>query len=163
MKTLFWIVLIIAILEGHWIYKTSKPENTTLMPTYSFVDLGKDRGLVSAQGSWVSTTKLAIPLSTINIDCWESLGYCWFSTAQLVDNYLSSDTDMKEIAYWGDDLIETKPTKSAAGCIEETYRLDRRARVVIFSRRTVDNTTGLCRGIGDEPITANLGEGFKRS
>lgn len=164
-KVFFWVILVIAILEGFLIYSSSKLENIIELPMYSFYDSKKD--LVTAQGAWVSTTDLAFPLSTSNIQCWKDFGYCWISTSTIFDfgtggPMLSGDLDLKEIAYWNDDFIETKPSKPLAGCVEETYRLDRRSQTVTYTRKTVDNTSEICKDIQKDPIISTLEDGFKR-
>lgn len=161
-RLLFCIVLVTAILEGFIIYRMSNPVNTFLLPPYYFGDLGKD-GLVTAKGSFLSTTDLAFPIQTTSIECWKEFGHCWFSDATLSEqNFLSTDMSLHEIEFWTDDFIQTKPTSSAAGCVEESYRLDRRSKTVTYTRKTLDNKTGLCEGIQEEPITATLGDGLKR-
>lgn len=164
LRLLFFVVLIVAIFEGVVIYYMSNPVNTFLLPSYYFGDL-KDNGidsLVTAKGSFLSTTDLAFPIQTMEIQCWKEFNHCWFSDATVNDNFLSTGLDLQEIQYWTDDFIETKPTSSAAGCVEESYRFDRRSKTVTYTRRTLDNKTGLCEGVQGEPITATLGDGLKR-
>lgn len=160
-KFLFWIVLIIAILEGGWIYLSNDLTKRINMAPYSFND--SVDGLVTASGSWISTTDLAFPLSTVNIECWREFGHCWFADATIMDNsYLSVGLNLEEISRWDNDYIETKPSKPLMGCVEESYRLDRRSKVVTYTRRTVDNTTGMCEGVSEEPIVSKLGDGLER-
>ena len=164
-KLLFGIVLIVAILEGIIIYYASNPINTFLLPSYYFSDLresGLD-GLVTAEGSFLSTTDLAFPVQTSHIECWQEFNHCWFADATLSENnFLSTGINLQEIKYWTDDFIETKPTSSAAGCVEDSYRLDRRSKTVTYTRRTLNNKTGICEGIQEEPITASMGDGLER-
>ena len=171
-KLLFWIVLIIAILEGVWIYFSHNLTNRINMAPYSFTDLKDsnppDDSLVTAEGSWISSnTDLAFPLDSVYIECWKDFGHCWIAHATLMDEkkfdpFLSVGLDLKEIAYWNDDFIETKPAKPALGCVEETYRMDRRSKTVTYTRRTIDNTSKTCEGILKDPITATLGNGWDR-
>lgn len=165
-KILFWIFFFVACVEAFYIYRSSSPSNTFLLPPYHFYDSKDDSsdGLVTASGSWISSqTDLAFPVSTLNIECWKEFGHCWVADATIMDNnYLSSGLTLKEIQYWNDDFIETKPSDPGAGCVEETYRLDRRSKTASYTRRTVDNKTGFCEGIQNEPITATLGDGLKR-
>src|SRR5215211_3577217 len=157
LKVFFIIVLITAILEGLIIFRISDPVNTFLLPPYDFYD-GDD--LVSANGSLISTTDLAFPVQTTNIECWKDFNYCFIVVASVMDNnFLFSDLDLREIQYWTDDFIETQPTSSAASCVEEFYRLDRRSKTVTYTRRTLNNKFELCKGIQKEPITAVLGDG----
>lgn len=171
-KILFWIFLIIAILEGLWIYYSSNLENTIDMGGYSFND--SIDGLVTAEGSWLSTTQLAFPLSTAHIECWRDFGHCWIADATIMnfeknsltsklfkDNFLSVGLNLKEIAVWNDDYIETKPSSPLLGCVEETYRLDRRNKVVTYTRKTI-KTTDMCEGVLKEPMVSKLGDGFDR-
>ena len=165
-KTLFWLILVVAVLEGYYIYRTSDPSNFFLLPPYSFYD-SKESGsddLVSASGSWIpSQTKLAFPVSTVNIECWREFGHCWIADATLTEkDYISSGLNLEEIQYWNDDFIETKPSSPLLGCVEEVYRLDRRSQTVSYTRRTIDNTSAMCEDIQEEPITASLGDGLKR-
>src|SRR4051812_18448773 len=105
LKLLFGIVLIVAILEGVVIYYAGNPVNTFLLPPYSFYDGGAD-GLVTAKGSFISTTDLAFPVQTSYIECWKEFNYCWVSDATLTDNnFLSTDMNIKEIKYWTNDFI----------------------------------------------------------
>lgn len=159
-KVLFYIVLVVAILEGIQIKYSSDSANIVNMPSYSFSD--SVGGLVTARGSWVSTTSLAMPLQSVQIDCWKDFNYCWISDGTLYDNFLSTGLNLHEIAYWNDDFIETAPSQSMAGCVEETYRLDRRSKTVTYTRKTVNNKTGLCQGVQDEPIISKLGSGMER-
>ena len=93
LKLLFGVVLIVAILEGVIIYHMSNPVNNFLLPPYYFGDLresGSD-GLVTAKGSFLSTTDLAFPIQTTNIECWKEFNHCWIADASLSDhNFLSS-------------------------------------------------------------------------
>lgn len=166
-KLLFWIALIITIIEGVWIYFSGNLINSVGMSPYQFIDLKDsnppDDSLVTAQGSWISTTNLAFPLSSVKIECWKDFGHCWIADGTIMDNnFLSVGLDLKEISIWNEDFIETKPSKPLLGCVEETYRLDRRSKVVTFTRRTIDNTSESCKGISDEPIVSKLGDGLER-
>lgn len=60
------------------------------------------------------------------------------------------------------EVIETVPSETGFGCVEYTYRLDRRSETVTSTRRTVDNTNEICEGIQDEPIVSKLGNGCER-
>lgn len=160
-KFLFWIVLIVAILEGGWIYLSNDLKKRINMSPYSFYD-SRD-GLITASGSWISTTNLAFPLSTVKIECWKQFGHCWIADATIMDdNHLSVGLDLKEIARWEDDYIETKPSKPLMGCVEESYRLDRRSQFVTYMRTTVNNPTELCKGVSKDPIVSKLGDGLER-
>lgn len=159
-KTLFWIVLLVAIIEGIWIYFSHNLIKRISMSPYSFND--SVDGLVTAEGSWISPIKLAFPLSSVKIECWRDFGYCWFADGTIMDNnYLSVGLDLKEIEEWTDEYIQTKPSKPLMGCVEESYRLDRRSQVVTYTRRTVD-TADICEGVSEEPIVAKLGDGYER-
>lgn len=167
-KRLLVVFFVIAVLEGVYIYMVSDLSNTVSLPMYSFydsMDNGKDV-LVTAEGSWISSqTDLAFPLSTLNIECWREYGYCWVADATVMkfgSDILSSGLELYEIQYWNDDFIETKPSIPLMGCVEEFYRLDRRSKTVSYVRRTINNTTSMCEGIQDEPVTATLGDGYKR-
>ncbi len=160
-KILFWIVLVIAILEGGWIYLSNDLTKQINMASYSFND--SIDGLVTASGSWISTTDLAFPLSTVKLECWKDFGHCWIADATIMDNdYLSVGLGLEEIARWDKDYIETKPSKPLMGCVEESYRLDRRSKVVTYTRSTVNNTTGACVGVSKEPNVSKLGDGLER-
>lgn len=160
-KPLFFIVLIIAVLEGLWIYLSSDLTKSILMPNYSLSD--SVDGLVTASGSWISTTELAYPMQTVQIECWKDFGHCWFMDGSISDDkFLSVNSDIEEIAKWTNDVIETVPSTTAGGCVEYFYRIDRRSRTVTATRRTVNNKAGLCEGIQDEPIIMHLGDGFER-
>ena len=112
-------------------------------------------GLVTATGSFLSTTNLAFPVQTTEIQCWQEFNYCWIADATLSkDNYLSTGLDLQEIQYWTDDYIQTKPSNPGGGCVEENYRLDRKSKTVTYTRRTIDNKTGLCKSVQEEPIIA---------
>lgn len=165
LKLLFGIVLILAILEGIIIYYIINPVNTYLLPSYYFGDSrenGSD-GLVTAKGSLISTSDLAFPVQTTYIQCWKEFNHCWIADATLNDNnFLSTGLDLKEIQYWTDDFIETKPASPLADCVEEVWRLDRRSKTVNYTRRTLNNKDEICEGIQEEPITASLGDGLKR-
>lgn len=159
-KFLFWVMLIIAVLEGVWIYFSSNLANRMLMAPYSFND--SVEGLVTADGSWISSTQLAFPLSSVKIECWKEFGYCWIADGTIMDNdYLSVGLELKQISEWTNDYIQTKPTSPLAGCVEESYRLDRRSKVVTYTRNTL-KTTGTCEGISKEPIISKLGDGLER-
>ena len=164
-KILFIIVLIVALLEGFYIYRLSDQVNNIILPSYYFGDLnekGSD-GLVTAKGSFISTIDFAYPVQTSYIECWKEFNYCWISDASLSkDNFLSMGMNLKEIQYWTDDFIETKPDSLLGNCVEESYRLDRRSKIVTYTSKTLNNTTEFSKGIQDEPITATLGDGFKR-
>lgn len=159
-KRLFWIILVVAILEGAWIYFSSDLTRRINMAEYTFTDSGGD--LVTATGSWISTSDIAFPLSTAEIDCWKDFGHCWMADATIMDNeFLSVGMKLHEIAEWNDDYITTKPSQPLLGCVEETYRFDRKRKVVTYTRSTVD-TSGLCEGMSKEPIVARLGDGLER-
>lgn len=174
-KLLFWLVLVIALFEGLWIFYSGNLENKISMGTYSFSD--SVDGLVTAEGSWISTTQLAFPLSTAYIECWKEFGHCWIADATIMDfeenslpspfsklfkdNFLSVGLNLKEIAVWNDDFIETKPSVPLMGCVEESYRLDRRNKVVTYTRKTI-KTTDTCEGVLKEPIVSKLGDGLER-
>lgn len=139
-KFLFWIILIIAILEGVWIYFSNNLANRIGMSPYSFND--SVDGLVTAEGSWISSIQLAFPLSSVKIECWKDFGYCWIADGTIMDNdYLSVGLDLKEISEWTNDYVQTKPSKPLMGCVEESYRLDRRSKVVTYA------TTEYLRGL----------------
>jgi hypothetical protein len=167
-RLLFWIVFTVAIIEGVWIYFSNNLVNRIDMAPYQFIDLKNsnpsDDSLVTAQGSWISTTNLAFPLSTVKIECWKDFGHCWIADGTIMteSNYLSVGLNLEEIAEWNGDYITTKPSKPFFGCVEETYRLDRRSKVVTYTRRTVDNTSESCKGVLKEPIVSKLGDGLER-
>lgn len=162
-KVWFVIAFCIALLEGWYIYRVSDLANVMTLPPYMFTDMEQD-GLVTAYGSWISSqTDLAFPVSTVYIECRKELGHCWVANATVMESsFLFPGFSLHEIQYWNDDFIETKPSDPGLGCVEETYRLDRRSETVSHTRRTIDNVTGLCEGIQEEPITATLGHGMKR-
>ena len=160
-KYLFFVVITIAILEAGWIYLSSDLTKSILLPPYSLTD--SVEGLITASGSWISTTELANPIQTIQIECWKDFGHCWIMDSSLSnEKYLSLGSSIEKIAKWTDEAIETVPSTTAAGCVEYFYRIDRRSRVVTSTRRTVDNKTGLCEGIQKEPIIMHLGNGLER-
>lgn len=160
-KKAFFVILIIALLEAGWIYLSSDLTKSILMPNFMLSD--SVGGLVTASGSWISTTELAYPMQTIEIECWKDFGHCWIMDASLSDDkYLSLNSDIEEIAKWTDDAIETVPSVTAGGCVEYFYRIDRRSGTVTATRRTVNNKSGLCEGIQDEPIIMHLGDGLDR-
>jgi hypothetical protein len=164
LKFLFLISLIVAILEAGWIYRSSDLTNVVSLPPYSFYDSKDDFfGVVGASGSWISTTKLANPIQTVEIECRKEDGYCRIMDSSLSgEKYLSVGSTVEKIARWTDDVIETVPSPTAFGCVEYFYRLDRRSEVVTSTRKTVDNETGLCKGIQEEPIVMHLGDGLER-
>lgn len=159
-KYLFFVALAFAILEAGWIYLSSDLTKNILLPPYS---LSSVEGLVTASGSWISTTDLANPIQTVQIECWKDFGHCWIIDSSLSnDKYLSLGSSIAEISKWTDDVIETAPNSTAAGCVEYFYRIDRRSKVVTSTRRTLDNKTGLCEGINKESIIMHLGDGLER-
>lgn len=160
-KYLFFVVLVFAILESGWIYLSSDLTKSILLPPYSLVD--SVEGLVIASGSWISTTDLANPIQTVQIECWKDFDHCWIMDSSLTDDkFLSLGSSIEEISKWTDDVIETVPSVTAAGCVEYFYRIDRRSRVVTSTRRTVDNKIGFCEGVQEEPIVMHLGDGLER-
>ena len=82
-KLFFWIILTVAFLEGLWVFNTVNFENKISMGAFSFND--SDDRLITAQGSWISTTQLAYPLSTAKIECWKEFGHCWIADATIMD------------------------------------------------------------------------------
>jgi hypothetical protein len=159
-KIFFWILLIIAIMEGFWIYLSTNLSNRINLPLHSFYDSGE--GLVTAEGAWVTPIKVAFPLSTVIIECWKEFGHCWIADATISDNtFLTAGLGLKEISEWNKDYIQTKPSEPLMGCVEESYRLDRKSKIVTYTRRTV-KTSDACEGISEEPIVAKLGDGYER-
>lgn len=159
-KLFFLIILVVAIFEGVIIKSMSNPVNNFLLPPYSFYDSGD---LVTAQGSFLSTTYLANPVQTSYIRCWKDFNTCWIAESTVSDNnFLSTNLDVQDIRYWNDDFIETEPYTPLAGCVEESYRIDRRSKTVNYTRRTLVSKEELCKGVQKEPITATLGDGLKR-
>jgi len=174
-KLFFWIILTVAFLEGLWVFNTVNFENKISMGAFSFND--SDDRLITAQGSWISTTQLAYPLSTAKIECWKEFGHCWIADATIMDfeeytlpsplskifkhSNLYVGLNLKEIAVWNDDFIETKPYVPLSGCVEEIYRLDRRSKVVTYTGNTI-KTTDTCDSVSKESIVSKLGDGFER-
>ena len=151
-------------MEGAWIYKSGNLIDKLNLSTYIFYDSGD--GLVTAEGSWVSTTRFAFPLSTAVIECWKDFGHCWVADATVFDfgdstPILAAGLNLKEIAEWTDDYILTKPYVPLTGCVEETYRLDRKSEVVTYTRKTI-KTIDTCEGTSTEPIVSKLGDGYER-
>lgn len=164
---IFFIVFVVALLEGFYIYRTKDLSNSVGLSPYSFYDSKSETGdsLVTASGSWISSTDLANPLSTVSIECWKEFEHCWIADATIFDfgsPILSSGLNLHEIKYWNDDFIETKPSSPLAGCVEETYRIDRRSKTATYTRTTIKNTGTLCEGIQKEPISSTLGDGLRR-
>ncbi|MDO9027971.1 MAG: hypothetical protein Q7U68_03825 [Candidatus Roizmanbacteria bacterium] len=164
-KSLIIILILLILGLVYYIYKISNLTKIITLPPYTFYDSAKEGsdGLVTAEGSWISTNSdLAFPLSTMNIECWKKYGNCWIADATIFKyNYLSSGLNLKEIKYWNNDFIETKPSIPLLKCVEETYRIDRRSETVTYIRKTI-NQEGLCEGYSKEPITAILDDGLKR-
>lgn len=149
-----------------WIRQTSDLKNNVIMGPYLFTEV---EGLVRAQGAWLSSdTELANPLQAVEINCWEQFGHCFVNYGEITEQdtsstgFLSTFSEVFEISRWTPDVIETAPTESAAGCVETQLRLDKRSETVTFTRRTIDNKTGLCDGIDSRSFTLTLGDGLER-
>lgn len=158
-------LLIVALLEAWIIYKLYDFEDRILLPNYFFSesDPNFQDTFFTAKGSWISDTKLAIPAQTVELTCHKDFGYCFETIAQLMEgSFLSVSTDLKEIDLWTKDVITTKPTETAAGCVEYTINIDRINKRVTSLRTTKNNTKGLCENVSDEPIASYLGDGLDR-
>jgi len=129
-----------------------------MMPNYSYTD---DGNYIFAQGSWISTTDLAEPLQTINFECQKKTMTCISVDSTLSQNntYLSGHVEYIDIDKWNDEEIVSFP--SIFGCVDYTYRIDRKAKTIV-SQRTTINTEGTCKAFQKEPIILTLGDGEKR-
>lgn len=162
LKWLTLVLFIVALIEGWIIFVQSKPENTVLLAPYFFSDSQWNGGYFNAHGSWISDTKLAIPVQTIELTCFKDFGYCITADAGLQDNFLSVGINLSTIETWDSEKIITKAEPSAAGCVTNRIEIDRATKRVISSRVTLDNKTGFCEGIEEKPIVSYLGDGLKR-
>lgn len=154
------LLLVVAVFEAATIYYLNI--DYVKLPTYSFVDLGELGGLVTAEGSWVSSEKPESPFQTVDIQCWQNWGNCIIAVATYNhdNNFLSNYVDIGEIAEWTDEYIQTKPAKPMEGsCVEEYYRLDRRSELVTYTRNIISQDD-ICKG--KEPIVYTLKEGYER-
>lgn len=168
-KKIAFALLIIVLFEGWIIYKLNNTlnniEDKIILPSFYFSELDPKYtdDFFSAKGSWISDTKLAYPAQTTEITCYKNWGYCIENNAQLgIGNVLSVDSTLQPIDLWTKDLITTKPSESAFGCVEYTSRIDRINKRVTSIRTTKNNKEGLCEGIQDAPIVSYLDDGQER-
>ncbi len=139
-----------------WIINYSQKQPVTL-GTFSFFDNGN---YVTAEGTWTSDTNLGEPLQVSKLDCWENWGHCIESNARVSNGYLRVYTDYWELAEWSPTAITSKD-RSSALCVNESLRIDRKNKVVTFTRATKDPKPDSCAGIQDEPIVMHLADGIK--
>lgn len=162
------ILLIIAIVEGLYIYRTHDLKKRILLPNYFYYDslyTAKEQPndyYVSVKGSWISDTELADPIQTINLFCYKPTMECTLTDATVQESnsfFLSTNTDTLEISQWKENVISTKPKIFA--CVDYIYQIDRKKEMVTSIRRTT-STSGACNGVKSEPIIMTLGDGYKR-
>lgn len=162
-KLIILFLLLIIIIESAALYFGSKPENNFLLPPFDFGDSAWEDGYFSANGSWISDTKLANPIQTINIECFKDWGYCNESMSQLSDgNFLYLTNTLYTIKEWGSQKIITESEPSLLNCVTNDLVIDRARKQVISTRITIENTESLCEGIEDKPIISKLGDGMDR-
>lgn len=140
----------------------TKVENSIMLPSYIFSDYTETGdSLVGASGSWISDTELANSLQTVDIDCWKDWGYCVENVGEIFEgNFLSVSSNLHTIIKWDKSEIITKD-ETAAGCVEYQITFDRIQKKVT-SLRTTKSTSGLCEGVGQEPMALYLGDGYTR-
>lgn len=167
-KIIIIAFLIICIAEGIVIYAQSKIESNVILPSFQYTDISKnypefEDNYITAKGSWVSDTKLANPLQTVELTCDNSLGYCEEVIGELFDNKLLtvSSTSYK-IAVWTKDKIVTDPESTAAGCVNYIITIDRKLEQVTSLRTSKNTKTTSCGILEDKPIVSKLEDGLNR-
>ena len=154
-KILFVVLVLVVIFEG-WLISVAQKQPVSL-GTYHFFDNGD---FVSAEGTWTSDTKLGIPLQTTKLDCWQNWNHCIESTAEVFNGYLSVRTSYWEVENWGQNEIIFKENNIPA-CVNERLHIDRKNKIVTYTRATKQPKPDDCAGISDEPIICYLADGIK--
>lgn len=163
-KVICFVLLAFVVLEALWIFFLKDLTNSIKMLPYSFSD--SVDGLVTAEGSWISPIRFANPLSTTTIKCYRDSKICLIADATILDagfkdKYLSSGLKLVIILEWTDGYIQTEPSIPITKCIEESYRLDRKNKVVTYTSTKIDNSER-CSDYQDTPKVSRLGDGEER-
>jgi len=148
--------LIATIFVEGWLIKFSHSQPVSL-GMFNFYDSGD---YVSAEGTWTSDTKLATPLQVTKLDCWQNWNHCIEATAEVFGGSLSVRTSYWEIENWGQDELTFKENTNPV-CVNERFRIDRKNKVVTYTRATKQPKPDNCSDISDEPIVSYLTDGWK--
>jgi hypothetical protein len=154
-KTLIFILSLIIIFEGYIIYHSSNIENQILLPSFSFNDSGN---YIFAEGSWASDEKLAFPLQTTRIQCFQDLNFCITTFGRIAEKFLFLDSEVDKVETWNEKEIVLAPRKYA--CVREDVRIDRINKQVTMIRTKISETD-ICKAISSEPIHSYLTDGWK--
>ncbi len=120
--------------------------------------MADDFGYITAEGSWVSDTKLASSVQTTRLDCWRDKGYCIDSTAQINGDFLRVDNTYCQIKSWTPDEITFEDNDTAL-CTAYSLHVDRKNKTVTSVRSTKSPKPKGCEGIQEEPIFLHLADG----
>lgn len=155
-KIIIIMLILAVIVEGWIIYESMKIEKRIMLGGYSFYNSGN---YVSAEGTWISDTKLAAPLQSSKIICLKDSMLCTEAIAQITDGeLLFVNNELSNIDTWNEKEIVTKPLDY--GCARYITRFDLVQEQVTSTRTTIKTTDG-CEFMSPEPIHLYLGDGFK--
>lgn len=153
-KILLGALITVILIEG-WVigYHSKHPVS---LGTFLFYDAGN---YVTAEGTWTSDTKLD-PLQVSKLNCWQDRNQCIEATADVSGGFLSVRMSYWDVENWGQDEITFREITSAM-CVNERYRIDRKNKIISYTRATKQPKPDSCAGIQDEPIVSYLTDGIK--
>lgn len=149
---LLTILLILDFFYLAWMYDYSE-KHSLIMPTYFFHDGGD---WVTAEGTWLSDTKLADASQTTQLSCRKNDGYCHEVIAAIRRGFLSLYDTYWEIENWAPEKITFKENNSAI-CVSYNYFIDLKNETVTSIRTTKTPKLEGCEDIMNEPIHMHLG------
>ncbi|MCH7685658.1 MAG: hypothetical protein IH899_03080 [Planctomycetes bacterium] len=126
----------------------------------SFMNVNSYGGYAVAEGTWIFTdgTKLADPMQTSKIECWQHQGVCREALASVSgsSNLLGVDTFEMTITKWTDTEIVAEDDSSR--CVSYTLSLNLTAKQATKFRRNKGGES--CDLVAQEPQILKLVEGF---
>ena len=160
------ILLIVCAILGYFLYKESKLYNHLLLPTYTYLDMGKyGYDHITIEGTWVSddpSQELANQLATVKFNCDKREGICREIQADASTGFLSIYTNESKITDWNENFISADTTGDPNACVYYTYRIDRFEQKLNARRiRNKETTSPLCEGIGWQDWPLHMEDGFK--
>jgi len=164
---LFMAAVIVITAESWFIYAIYNVEKRIIPLNYfifnngdGWVSVGYDDTYVSAEGTWISDAKLANPIQSSKIICFQDSMLCIEARGEVSDSgHLIVDTNLFDIETWNDREIVTKPDDSAFSCTRYIMRFDRTQKQVSATRTTIKNTDE-CAVVDNQPIHLYLGNGL---
>ena len=148
--------LVLIIGAEAWLVRTGSKQSVPL-GFYNFYDYGS---YLSAEGTWSSATKLAAPLQTTKIVCWQSSNQCIEATAQLLENNLRVDVNSWDVKEWLPNEITFADDNSSL-CRIDSLRIDRKGKLVTATNVPKQPISDFCKSMGDDPLVTHLVDGFK--